>query len=109
MQCFPSVTFSPLSSPAVAVMMRVAVIVMVMVSAMMSVAATAAFTSACCAISAVAVVGCYAPEAMATPSAFLAFFGAVLRTAAATALGKLAGEFLPFAALPVGTLADATT
>ena len=54
-----------------------------------------------------AVVCCHAPEAVATPGAFLAFLGAVLGATAATTFGELTGEFFPFAALPVGALADA--
>lgn len=44
---------------------------------------------------------------MVHPRGFLAVFAAVLGTAATTALGELALEFLPFAALVVCALADA--
>jgi hypothetical protein len=92
---------SSLSSTAVTVMMRVAV--MVVVSAVVPIAATLAST-----VSAVAVVCCYAPETVATPSAFLAFFRAVFGAAAAAALCELPWELFPFAALPVCALSDAT-
>lgn len=85
------------------VAVRVAVTVMMGMTAVGSVAA--AFAAA---FSAVAVVCCYTPEAVAAPSAFLALFGAVLRATAAAALCELPCVLFPFAALPVGTLPDAT-
>ena len=94
---------SSLSSAAVAVVMRVAVTVMVVMAAVMSV--TAAFAAA---FSAVAVVCCDAPEAMAAPRAFLALFGAVLCAAAAAAFCELPCVLFPFATLPVSTLSDTT-
>ena len=86
--------------------MGVAVTVMVVMTAVMSV--TAAFAAAFSAFSAVAVVCCYAPEAVAAPGAFLALFGAVLRATTAAALCELPCVFFPLAALPVSTLSDAT-
>jgi hypothetical protein len=103
---------SSLGSTAVAVGMRVAVTVAVVVpvavvrmvrTAVGSI--TAAFAAA---FSAVAVVCCYTPEAVAAPGAFLALFGAVLCATAATALCELPCVFFPLAALPVSTLSDAT-
>lgn len=103
---------SSLSSTAVAVAMRVGVAVTVTVAmAVMRVvrtavgSVTAAFAAA---FSAVAVVCCYAPEAVAAPGAFLAFFGAVFCATAAAALCELPCVFFPLAALPVSTLSDAT-
>lgn len=93
---------SSLGSSAVAVVMRVAVTVMMMTAV---VSLTAAFATA---FSAVAVVCCYAPEAVATPCAFLALFGAVFCAAAAAAFRELPCVLFPFAALPVSTLSDAT-
>jgi hypothetical protein len=83
--------------------MRVAVTVMVVMTAVVPIAA--AFAAA---FSVVAVVCCYAPEAVATPCAFLAFFGAVLRAAAAAAFRELTCEFFPFATLPVCALSNTT-
>ena len=104
---------SSLGSTAVAVAMRVAVAVaMAMAVTVMRVvrtavrSVTAAFAAA---FSAVAVVCCYAPEAVAAPSTFLALFGAVLCTAAAATFCELPCELFPFAALPVCALSDATT
>ena len=93
---------SSLGSSAVAVVMRVAVTVMMVMAAVMSV--TAAFAAA---FSAVAVVCCYAPEAMATPCAFLALFGAVFCATASAAFCELSCVLFPFTALPVSTLSDA--
>lgn len=95
---------SSLSSAAVAVVMRVAMTVMVVMATMVSVAATLART-----LSAVTVVCCYAPEAMAAPGAFLALFGAVLCAAASAAFRELPWNLFPLAALPVCTLSDTTT
>lgn len=50
-----------------------------------------------------------APVAMVNPRSFLAVFAAVLGAAAASALGKLALEFLPLAALVVRTLTNAAS
>lgn len=94
---------SSLGSAAVAVVMRVAVTVMMVMAAVMSV--TAAFAAA---FSAVAVVCCYAPEAVAAPGAFLTLLGAVLCAATAAAFCELPCVLFPFAALPVGALSDAT-
>jgi hypothetical protein len=51
----------------------------------------------------------YAPEAMGTPCAFLAFFAAVLRPPASSALSELASILFPFAALPICALPNATS
>jgi hypothetical protein len=83
--------------------MRVAVTVMVVMTAVVPVAA--AFAAA---FSVMAVVCCYAPEAMAAPGAFLALFGAILGAAATAAFRKLPCKLFPFAALPVRTLSDTT-
>ena len=80
-----------------------AMTVMMVVTAMVPV--TTAFAAA---FSTVAVVCCYTPETVAAPSTFLALFGAIFRTTAATAFCELPGELFPLAALPVSTLADAT-
>lgn len=104
MPCFA--LLSSLSSATVAVVMRVAVTVIMVMTAVMSV--TAAFAAAFSALSAVAVVCCHAPKAVAAPGAFLALFGAVFCAAAASAFRELPGVFFPFAALPVSTLSDAT-
>lgn len=100
MHCFA--LLSSLGSAAVAVVMRVAVTVMVMMTAVVSVAA--AFAAA---FSAVAIVCCYTPEAVAAPGTFLALFGAVLCATAAAALCELPCVLFPLAALPVGALSDA--
>ena len=99
-----SALLSSLGSAAVAVVMRVAMTVMMVMTAMVPVAA--AFAAP---LSAMAVVRCYTPEAMAAPSTFLALFGAVFCTTAATAFCELPCKFFPLAALPVSTLSDATT
>lgn len=102
-----SALLSSLSSAAVAVVMRVAV--RVAVTVMMGMTAVGSVTAAfAAAFSAVAVVCCYTPEAVAAPSAFLALFGAVFCAAAAAAFCELPCVFFPFATLPVGTLSDAT-
>ena len=88
---------------AVRIAVRVAVTVMMGMTTVLSV--TAAFAAA---FSAVAVVCCYTPEAVAAPGAFLALFGAVLCAAAAAAFCELPCVLFPFATLPVGTLSDAT-
>ena len=102
---------SSLGSTAVAVAMRVAVAVaMAMAVTVMRVvrtavrSVTAAFAAA---FSAVAIVCCYAPEAVAAPGAFLALFRAVFRAAAAAAFCELSCVLFPFTALPVSTLSDA--
>ena len=52
-------------------------------------------------------IGRYAPVPMVAPGALLALLAAVLSPATPSALGELAGVLFPFAALPVGALADA--
>lgn len=84
--------------------MRVAVIMVMVVAAMVSV--TAALTAT---FSVVVVVCCHAPEAVASPGALLALFGAVLGASAAPAFGELPCIFFPLAALPERALSDATS
>ena len=97
-------TTSSLDSAAVAVMMRVAVIVVIVVAAMVSVTAALAAT-----VSAVAVVCCHTPKAVASPSALLALFGAVFCASAAPTFGELPCIFFPLAALPECALSDTTS
>jgi hypothetical protein len=78
---------------------------MMVVAAMVSV--TAALAAA--AISSVSVVCCHAPEAVASPGALLALFGAVLGASAAPAFGELPCVFFPLSALPERALSDATS